>query len=164
MNDKKTASELERALEAFEAGDLDRIIVRKRPADFRALRRLVSLDPSVDPVHRQRAIYALGRWGDASVVPEIIKTLPELKESHCATALEALGRLGTKEACAAVEGFADNPSPQIRKFVVEALNRIGGSAAEVRLGTMAKRDREGWVRDLAAKRIKARRQASAGKR
>ena len=81
--------------------------------------------------------------------------LPTLKESHCITALEALGRLGTQEACEAVRSFADHPSPQIRKFVVAALSRIGSPAAEERLRQMAREDPEDWVRDFAAKRVKA---------
>jgi HEAT repeat protein len=81
--------------------------------------------------------------------------LPTLKESHCITALEALGRLGTQEACEAVRSFADHPSPQIRKFVVVALSRIGSPAAEERLRQMAREDPKDWVRDFAAKRVKA---------
>lgn len=164
MANRKIPSELERALVAFEAGALDKIIERKRSEDFEALRRLVSLEPSVNPDHRQRAIYALGRWGDSSVVPSVVKMLPSLKESHCITALEALGRLGTNDACAAIESFADNPSPQIRKFVVEALYRIGSPAAEAKLRKMANEDSEGWVRDLVAKRMKALTENAAGYR
>ena len=147
--------ELERALGAFETEALDKIIAQKRPEDFQVLHNLVALEADVNPNQRQRAIYALGRWGDASVVPDIVKLLPTLKESHCITALEALGRLGTQEACEAVMSFADHPSPQIRKFVVAALSRIGGPAAEERLRQMGREDREGWVRELAMKRVKA---------
>ncbi len=152
---KSLPAELENALEAFEAGALDKIIRKRRRGDFQALLRLISLDADVKPHHRQRAINALGRWEDASVVSRIVELLPKLPESHCITALEALGRLGTKQACKAVESFADHRSPQVRKFVVSALNRIGGSAAESCLRKMAKEDSEDWVRDLAVKRLKA---------
>jgi HEAT repeat protein len=146
--------ELRDALRAFENGALDRIIARKRPEDFAALRTLLSAP--ANPNDRQRAIYALGRWGNPSVVPEIVAVLPGLKESHAYTAIDTLGRLGTPEARAAVESYADHSSPQIRKFVVEALTRIADPAAQGTLEKMARADRTDWVRELAARRMKER--------
>lgn len=147
-------AELEAALRSFEAGALDRVIERKRPEDFEALQRLLGPDRPARPDSRQRAIYALGRWGDTRVVPDIVRLLPELSESHRITAIEALGRLGTQTAGAAVEEYADDPSPHVRKFVVEALSRIGDPAAEKRLRRMAERDPADWVRNLARDRRK----------
>ena len=144
--------ELRDALRSFENGALDRIVARKRPEDFVALRRLLN-GPS-DPNDRQRAIYALGRWGDPSVVPDIVSILPALKESHAYTAIEALGRLGTPDARVVVESYANHPSPHIRKFVVEALTRIADPAARGTLEKMARGDSAEWVRDLAARRMK----------
>ena len=158
------SDELKRALEAFEIGALDAIIEKKRPEDFRALRRLLSPAADVKPEDRQRAIYALGRWSDPSVVPDVAALLPSLRESHRITAIEALGRLGTKEAREAVEPFATDPSPHVRKFVVEALGRMSGSAAEAALRKIAQRDAEGWVRDLAARRMADRRKKAPVKR
>jgi HEAT repeat protein len=157
-------AQLEAALRSFETGALDRVIERRRPEDFRALRWLLSRDASVKPEHRQRAIYALGRWGDASVVPEIVALLPELEESRRITAIEALGRLGTRTARDAVEEYADDRSPQVRKFVVEALGRIGDAAAETRLQQMAEQDPAAWVRDLAVRKIERRKSNPAKKR
>lgn len=151
---KEIPTELKDALKAFEIGALDKVIERKRREDFEALRRLLSLDTAVDPGDRQRAVYALGRWGDPDVVPEILALPPELKESQCITAIEALGRLGTKAAREAVASYAGHPSPQIRKFVVQALTRIGDAAARATLRKIAKEDRQAWVRELASKRIK----------
>jgi HEAT repeat protein len=51
--------------------DLDAIIARRHPHDFEALRRLLTTDPAVNRLHRARAVYALGRWGDPSVVEDI---------------------------------------------------------------------------------------------
>ena len=147
--------EIKDALRAFENGALDRIIRRKRPEDLAALRGLIT--EAADPNYRQRAIYAVGRWGDTSAVPDLVRVLPVLKESHTYTALEALGRLGTPEARAAVESYADHPSPQVRKFVVEALTRIADPAADATIEKMARGDSEGWVRELAARRMNAKR-------
>lgn len=52
--------ELLQALEADESGDLDAIIRQRRPEDFQALRRLLSLEPAIKTAHRAAAIYALG--------------------------------------------------------------------------------------------------------
>lgn len=153
---QRLSPELKDALKAFEIGALDRIIEAKRKEDFDALRRLVSKDVDVNANDRQRAIYALGRWGDPSVVPEIVSLLSTLKESHCMTAIEALGRLGTNPARVAIESYASDPSPHVRKFVVEALNRLGDPAADATLLKIVQDDREAWVRDLASRRVQAR--------
>jgi len=149
-------AELEAALRSFEAGALDRVIERKRPEDFEALIRLLAREKRARRDYRQRAIYALGRWGDTGVVPDIVGLLPELEESHRITAIEALGRLGTRTARDAVEKYADDPSPHVRKFVVEALSRIGDAVAEKRLQRMAERDPADWVRELARRKIQDR--------
>jgi HEAT repeat protein len=129
----------------------------KRSEDFVALRGLLAPDADVSPDDRQRAIYALGRWGEPSVVPQVVALLPTLKETHCLTAIEALGRLGTSPARVAIESYSHHESPHVRKFVVEALNRIGDSAADAILRKIASDDREPWVRELASKRVQARR-------
>lgn len=153
---KKISPRLKRALEVFEIGELDLIIEKKRRVDFDALRSFVSMDPGVDPDYRQRAIYALGRWGDTKVVPQLITVLPQLDESERITALDALGRLDTKEARKAVETCADDASPDVRKFVVAALRRFGGAIADSRLRKMAKEDKEGWIRSVAQRALDSR--------
>ncbi len=158
---KKTPTGLKQALQVFETGELDLIVKKKRRDHFDALRSLLSLDSGVEPEHRQRAIYALGRWGDTSVVPDLVSLLPRLDESERITALDALGRLDTKEARTAVETCADDPSPQVRKFVVTALRRLGGPDAESRLRWIAKEDGEGWIRDLAQSAVKSRKSSGS---
>lgn len=90
------------------------------------------------------------------VVPDIIGLLPTLKDSHAYTAIEALGRLGTAAARQAVESYAGHPSPQLRKFVIEALTRIQDPSAEATLERMSREDSVAWVRDLAKRRMKRR--------
>ena len=150
---QKIPIELERALEAFETGDLDQIIRERRREHFEVLRRLVSVDSGVKKKYRQKAIYALGRWGDVSAVPDVLKVLPELDESERITAIDALGRLGTDQAREAVASYARDPSPQVRKFVVQALGRLGGSEAATHLDDIAGKDGEAWIRQLAARQI-----------
>ena len=148
--------ELRAALEAFEQGALDRVVLGKRPEDFSSLRSLVIGGTSIDPSYRQRAVQALGRWGDSSVVGDIVQFLlsPEAKESHRITAIEALGRLGTRPAREAVELFVNHRSAQVRKFVVHALKRIGDSPALSLLRKIAKEDEVEWIRALATRALK----------
>lgn len=153
---KGLPARLKHALDVFEIGELERLIREGRPDHFEALKALVSDDPDIHPDHRQRAIYALGRWGDKSVVAEVAAVLPKLDEDARITALDALGRLGTSEARAAVEACAHDPSADVRKFVVAALRRLGGSQAESRLRKMAREDSEGWVRELAVRALEKR--------
>lgn len=153
---KKISTRLKQALEVFEIGELDLIVEKKRSEDFDALRSLVTMDPGVDPEYRQRAIYALGRWGDPEVVSDLTTVLPQLNESERITALDALGRLDTKEARKAVETCAEDLAPDVRKFVIAALRRLGGADADSRLRKIAKEDGEGWIRTLAQRALDSR--------
>jgi HEAT repeat protein len=146
--------ELVKALEADEAEELDKIIRSKRPDHLEALRQLVS-DSTTTPEYRAKALYALGRWGDPSVASEIVRVLPTLGEKELIPALDALGRLGAHEAVEEVGTYAEHPSPQVRKLVVQALSRIGGSKAQTTLRAIAAQDSESWIRDLAAQRLRA---------
>jgi HEAT repeat protein len=148
--------ELTRALEAEEAEGLNEIIRAHREGDFESLRGLVSTDPSVDKGHRNKALYALGRWGNPSVVPDIERVLPELDETGRIAAIDALGQLGTEQALEAVTRYSSDPAPQVRKAVVLALSRIGAPEAQTRLRAMANEDPEEWIRGLAARHLEKR--------
>lgn len=146
------SKELRAALEAEESGELARLLTRRRSADFQALRSMLSLAPSIPPDFRRKAMYALGRWGDPSVVPEIRRLLPQLDEGERIAAISALGQLGTQEAVAAVIEFADDRSPQVRKSAALALKRTRSPEAEAKLRDIAVNDPLSWIRELAARR------------
>ena len=146
--------ELRRALEAEESGELVRLVSRKRPEDFAALRSLLSLDPSIPSDFRTKALFALGRWGDPSVIPEIVRVLLRLSERERISAITALGHLGRPEAAPAILEFADDPSPQVRKAATVALRRTGTPEAVAKLKQIAANDPLPWIRDLAARRAR----------
>jgi len=148
--------ELARALEAEEAEKLNEIIRAHREGDFESLRGLVSTDPSVDKGYRNKALYALGRWGNPSVIPDIERVLPELDETGRIAAIDALGQLGAKQALDVVARYSSDPAPQIRKAVVLALSRINAPEAQTRLHEMANGDPEEWIRGLAARHLEKR--------
>ena len=141
--------ELESALKAEEAGELNEIIRRHRPEHFEILRKLAT-NPTANAEHRNKALYALGRWGDLGVVSDIERIFPGLDEAGRIAALDALGRLRPSQALATVTRGSNDPSPQVRKMAIEALRRIGGPKAREQLRAIAERDPEEWIRRLAA--------------
>jgi HEAT repeat protein len=146
------SEELRIALGADDAQELDRVIRRRRQSDFDAFVDLLS-DPGASSEYRMKAFTALGRWGDRGIIPTIRQALPQLEERERIAAIDALGRLGTDEAEEAVSAYADDDSPQVRKFVVLALERIGSTAARERLRGMARQDSDAWIRIFAGRRL-----------
>ena len=141
--------ELRQALEADESGDLDVIIQQRRPEDFEALRRLLSGDAAAEPL-RTWAIYALGRWGDPAVAGAIRDLLPRLGHDERITAIDALGRLGSREAVDGILGYAHDESLPVRKFVARALARINTPQARAGLSELERTDASDYIRSLAA--------------
>ena len=142
---------LREALEADDAEELGRLLQRRRPEDFAALRALLTPDPSVPTDHRTKALHALGVWGDPAVVPAIRQLLPHLDERGRMSAVGALGRLATPEAVAAILERVEDPSPQVRKLAVWALRRSGTPEARQKLSEVATNDPVEWVREAAAR-------------
>ena len=148
------SKELLRALESDDSGELDQVIKERKEEDFEALQSLLSLDPSVNPEHRRKALYALGRWGDPAPVSAINNLLPQLDEAERITAVDALGRLGTPEALAGVLACVADPSPHVRKFATHALGRIDTPEAQAKLKEIEANDSADFVRDVASKYLK----------
>ena len=145
-----------RALESDDPCELQNLIKEGKREDFEALQSLVSLDPSVKPEQRRKAIYALGRWGDPGPVDAIRRLLPDLDEAERIAAIDSLGRLGTKEALEGVLDCAADASPQVRKFVVRALGRIDMPEAQEKLKEIAASDETEYVRSIASKQMETR--------
>jgi HEAT repeat protein len=144
------SEELLEALEADESGDLDAIIEQRRPEDFDALRSLLTLDPTVEPSHRAKAIYALGRWGDPAVAEAIQDLLPDVEETERIGAIDALGRLGAEDALDGILEHVDDASVSVRKFVARALGRINTPRARTELSKLERTDPSDYIRSLAS--------------
>lgn len=145
---------VQQALIAEESDLLGAIIDERDPEDFEILSALaLEPDQTVSEAVRRRALYAVGRWGDARVVPALVQSLPHLTSLERLTAVDALGRLGGEEAENALADLADDPSEQVRKFVVRALQQIDTPSARAQLDTIAASETEtDWIRSLAADR------------
>jgi len=150
----KISEKLLRALESDDACELGRVIKERKQEDFEALQPLLSLDPSINPEHRAKAIYALGRWGNPTAVVAIRNILPRLDEAGRISAIDALGMLGTKEALEDILDYVNDPSPHVRKFVTRALGRINTPKAQAKLKEIAAKDSVDYIRALASKYIK----------
>jgi HEAT repeat protein len=138
-------------LESACATDLEQVIEDRKQEDFEALQSLLSLDSSVKPEHRTKALYALGRWGDPTPVPEIRNILPYIDEIGRISAIDALGRLGTEEALTGVLEYVNDPSPHVRKFVAHALGRMNTPEAWAKLKEIETTDPLDFVREQASK-------------
>jgi HEAT repeat protein len=146
------SDELRLAFDSDDAQQLGRLIRQRRKADFEALTDLLS-DPLVSSEYRMKALTALGRWGDRTVIPVMREILPQLNERERIAAIDALGRLGTAEAEVAVSAYVDDESPQVRKFVILALDHIGTAEAKEKLSRIARQDQDAWIRQLAVGRL-----------
>ena len=127
---------------------------KKTKANFEALQSLLSMDPLVKQEHRSKALYLLGRWGDAAPIKAIRSIFFQLDEIGRISAIDALGRLGTKEALAGVLECADDSSADVRKFVIHALGRMGKPEAQRKLKEIQAKDPVFYIRSLATKYIK----------
>jgi HEAT repeat protein len=141
------------ALDADDAEEFGQLLRRRQPEHFQALQTLLSTEPSIPADYRTKALYALGRWGDPSVVPAIRRLLPELDERGRISAVSARGHLGTPEAIAAVIEHADDPSAQVRKAATLALARNDTPDARAKLQEVAANDPAPWIREVAARHV-----------
>lgn len=148
------SEKLLRALNSDCADSLSQIIAEKQQEDFEALQELLSPEPSVNREQCVKAIYALGRWGNTSVVGDICHLLPNLDESGRISAVDSLGRLGTEEALAGILDCVNDTSPQVRKFVVRALGKIDNAASRAKLQEVAAQESVNYIREQAARYLK----------
>ena len=147
------SAKLQRALDSDCADDLNEIIQANQKTDFDQLRQLISTSPDVDTHYRTRAIYALGRWGDDTVVDDIIQVMPFLDELGQLTAIESLGRLGSDTALQEISKHADDPSPHVRKFTIHALGSYDTQEAKAKLIEIREKDPDQQLRALATEYI-----------
>jgi HEAT repeat protein len=149
------SEKLLRALESDDACELGHVIKERKQEDFDALLALLSPDPLINPKHRSKALYALGRWGNPTVEVAIHRILPLLNEAERISAIDALGRLGTKEALEDILNYVNDTSPHVRKFVTHALGRINTPEAQSKLKEIAAKDSVNYIRTIAAKYIQS---------
>ncbi len=145
----QVSDRVRRALESDESGDLDRIVQEKNPEDFAQLRSLLPSGAAIEPGYRRKAIYALGRWGDTTVVPEITGLIPAMGEQDLIAAADALGRLGSEEALNGVLRISESDSRNVRKFAVRALGKFDRPQAVERLVQFRENDPDESLRNLA---------------
>jgi HEAT repeat protein len=147
------------AFEAEESGCLDLLIRNRKPEDLAVLRTVArNEEHHFDALEQRKALYALGRWGDRTAIPDILRALPDLDAAARIAAIEALGRIGGDEEVDAIAEYSEDDSAQVRKFAIKALERIGTRDALAQLRRIAaKPGEEDWLRALANQASNSRR-------
>ncbi|GIV95491.1 MAG: PBS lyase [Herpetosiphonaceae bacterium] len=93
----------------------------------RVTRQLVAQLDAVDAETRQAAAVALGRIGDASAVPALIRLLEE-DDDLAITAARALAAIGDRRAFDALLHQLEHPTSAVRQAAIAALNSLGHPA------------------------------------
>lgn len=150
----KISKKLSEVLESDCAHSVEDVLEKKTQEDFKTLISILPLDSSVSAEYRARAVYLLGRWGDTSSVPNIISILPHLNETGRINGIDALGRLGSKEALAGILECANDSSDDVRKFVTRALGKINTTEAKNKLKEIQKKDPAKYIREIAKEYLK----------
>ena len=145
------STELAKALTTDCAHDLEPVMEARRAEDFADLLATLAPDADVPAGARSKALYMLGRWGNATAVPVIRDTMGALDEVGRVSAVDALGRLGGPDALPALEQCAGDASPNVRKFVALALERLPQAQSTVVLRRLADADEADFVRTTATK-------------
>jgi HEAT repeat protein len=143
----------ERLLSATCGNELERFALLDGE-DLLRLRQMVAGTVVVDQQTQRNALALLGRAGDQEAVPLIIGRLANLDERERINAVDVLGRLNTPESISAVADFTTDPSPDVRRFAVIALSRVGGALAREKLTHVAAGDPVGLVRQRAEQALK----------
>ena len=145
---------IQKAFEADDPCELGLIIKEKHDEDLASIQALLEPDAEVSPEIRGKALYAVGRWGAPAVIPKIVALLPRLDENNRVCAIDALGRLGTKESLDVISHYAKDKSEVVRKFVVKAASRFKETKAKSLLEEIRDTDKSESIRILAQKVIK----------
>ena len=132
---------------------LQELVPKLKAEEVKELMSLVSGKSEAPLLHRQRAVFVLGRLGKTEALANILKAIPELDENGRVAAADALGRLGGGKARGALVKLSSDPDAQVRKFAARALARVGDKAAVECLQAMAEDDRQDWVREAARKQL-----------
>lgn len=138
---------LRAALESDCGHSLEPIVEARREEDFDALLEEIAKPTKAD--YRLKALHLLGRWGDSDAVAAIGRALPGFDELERCRAIDAVGRLGGAEALEVVLKHVEDPSAQVRKFVVHALARQDAPKARDAMQRIKRDDPADFVRALA---------------
>jgi len=157
---------VERALERLhgfgddmwrEIGHSKRQLMEHRSQVVEVLRR-IALDPRASQVlNRSGAIALLGEVGGHEVLPDLLWVLESESEKSSTRgwAASAIGRLGGDKAAKALKPSLTNPSPVIRRRVVEALAQTKSKVAVEALRDVANQDEDSTVAINAISGVRA---------
>lgn len=100
------------------------------------------------------AVYLLGRFGDERAASIISADLPDLDEKGQICAIDALGRIHKGVDAKLVGQYGDSKNPDVRKYAIKALSRIGGNEAKQKLEEINAKETIPWIKKIGEKSIK----------
>jgi cyclophilin family peptidyl-prolyl cis-trans isomerase len=104
-------------------------------ARFDSAPDLEVLARDADPALRRRALLSIGRVGDASALPALVKALSDPDEGVRTSAAFSIGILGAPGSTAPLVDMLKDPSPVMRGRVAEALGLLGDGATAAAVAT-----------------------------
>lgn len=130
------------------------LLERKNPNDVIELLDVVANRSSYTERAFLNAVYILGRLGDERAVPLISENLPDLDEKGQICAIDALGRIGKDIDADVIAKYGESKNPDVRKFALKALSRIGGKAAKEKLEALSAKETIPWLKKVGEDSIR----------
>ena len=137
------------------------IVGRKIQEAVPVLNRML-LDPRTMALHEDLA-ETLGRMGDESSLPFLVKAIESPEVWVRAKSAESLGRLGVQGAVGPLLSLLQDDSDNVREYAIEALAGMRASEAVKPLIALAVTPEEGsWIRSTAIRALGQMRAVEAG--
>ncbi len=108
---------------------------------------------SMESTRRIRVVHVLGRAAEPTAVTRLRALLPLMDVHERMTTAIALARIETPDAFAALRDVKGDPSPDVRRMVVNAFGRIKSAATIDLIAQMRDQDPSRLVRDHAARML-----------
>lgn len=130
------------------------LLEKTEPNDVDELLEVVSHRSSYTEREFLNATYILGRLGDERAVPVITANLPKLDEKGQICAIDALGRIGTGVDAEVIAKYGDSDNPDVRKYTLKALSRVGGKTAKEKLEALNAKEKIPWLKKVGEDSIR----------
>ncbi|PLX72165.1 MAG: hypothetical protein C0615_12680 [Desulfuromonas sp.] len=120
-----------------------------------AIDHLLSALADTEPEMRQVAVQSLGKVGGIEVIPQLVAALGDDTEEVCEAAMQSLIEVGDRHYGPVVEAlcpYLEDPSPQIRMYVITVLGRLDGEEVEEHIAASIK-DASAEVRSAAIRAL-----------
>lgn len=130
-----------------------KLLEKKDPKHLIELLDVASHRSDYSELSYLNAVYLLGRFGDERAAPIISANLPDLDEKGQICAIDALGRIGKGVDAKLLGQYGDSKNPDVRKYAIKALSRIGGKGVKKKLEELNVKEKIPWLKKIGEKSI-----------